>query len=248
MKSRAIIAAFLFALTPVQPHAQNQPPIGVAQLWLPQSRLAAPVSVTSTPLATALPSLGQVAWICNTGAADAYLTFGTNGSITSSTTVGSWLKAGTCGAYGLVPNPGSFSPVYTFFAAATASSPTTLYVEAGLGTPPGATTTITVNQGTSPWVVSSTPYAYTPLGPMQAGLAITISTPLTIPATATYAVVCASGANVNYTTDGQTTPTSSVGMPLVSGQCVSLVGPLVLSGFRAIQQTATAVLNVSYFK
>ena len=55
------------------------------------------------------------------------------------------------------------------------------------------------------------PYGYTPLSPGQHNLAITSSTALTIPTGARYATVCASTAAVKYTTDGTTTPTSSVG-------------------------------------
>lgn len=92
------------------------------------------------------------------------------------------------------------------------------------------------------------PYNYTALSPMQAGLAVVGSTALTVPSGATYAVVCARTQNVNYTTDGTTTPTASVGMQLIQNQCVSLSGATVLANFRAIQQTATATLDVSYFK
>lgn len=90
--------------------------------------------------------------------------------------------------------------------------------------------------------------SFTPLSPMQAGLAITSATSLTAPSGATYAVACAAGQSVNYTTDGTTTPTASVGMPLAQGQCLTLSGASVIANFKAIQQSATATLNVSYFK
>lgn len=99
--------------------------------------------------------------------------------------------------------------------------------------------------------VSATPYTFTPLSPMQSGLAVTSSTALTVPAGATYAVVCAYGQTVNYTTDGSATPTgtsSGVGMQLAAGSCLPLSGPLLISNFRAIQQSATATLSVSYFR
>lgn len=96
--------------------------------------------------------------------------------------------------------------------------------------------------------ISPAPYPFTPLTPMQAGLAIVTSTALTLPTGATYAVVCARGQNANYTTDGTTAPTASVGMALLQNQCVSLQGASVLSTFRAIQQAATATLDVNYFK
>lgn len=89
---------------------------------------------------------------------------------------------------------------------------------------------------------------FTPLTPMQSGLTVAASTALTVPSGATYAVVCARSQNVSYTTDGTTTPTASVGMQLLQNQCVSLAGATVVSNFRAIQQAATATLDVSYYK
>lgn len=103
--------------------------------------------------------------------------------------------------------------------------------------------------GALPSAVS--PYSFTPLTPMQSGLTIASSTALTVPTGATYAVVCAYGQAVNYTTDGTTTPTttsSGAGMQLAVGSCVPLSGATVISNFRAIQQSATATLSVSYFK
>jgi hypothetical protein len=91
-------------------------------------------------------------------------------------------------------------------------------------------------------------FGYTPASPMQANLAIASSTALTVPTGADYAVVCAEGANARYTTDGTTTPTASVGMPLLLNQCVSIVGQTALANFRAIQQSATSTLDISYFK
>ncbi len=107
---------------------------------------------------------------------------------------------------------------------------------------------ITVESGGSTPGAGSQPYNYTPLTPMQAGLTVVSSTPLTVPATSLQALVCVSGNNVKYTTDGTTTPTASVGMPLQNGQCIFLSGAAVLSNFRAIQIAATATLDVSYFK
>ena len=92
------------------------------------------------------------------------------------------------------------------------------------------------------------PYPFTPLTPGQHNLAITTATALTVPTGATYATICASGANVNYTTDGTTTPTASVGQPLLLGQCEAFSGATVLANFKAIQQSATATLNIEYFK
>ncbi len=90
------------------------------------------------------------------------------------------------------------------------------------------------------------PYGYTPLTPGQHNLAITTATGLTISVGARYATVCAATASAKYTTDGTTTPTSSVGMPLAPGSCVALSGPAVIANFTAISSTGT--LDVEYFK
>ncbi len=98
-----------------------------------------------------------------------------------------------------------------------------------------------------PSPVTSAPYAYTALAGGQYGLAIAGSTALTVPGGATYAVVCAEGAAARYTTDGSA-PTGTVGMPLQQNQFVLLTGANVLAAFRAIQQTASATLDVSYYR
>lgn len=89
-------------------------------------------------------------------------------------------------------------------------------------------------------------YPYTPLTPGQHNLAPVSSTGLTIPVGAAYATVCASTATVKYTTDGTTTPTSSVGQPLTAGTCVALNGAIVLANFRAI--SASGTLDIEYFQ
>lgn len=99
-----------------------------------------------------------------------------------------------------------------------------------------------------PVTASVAPYQYTPLTPDQHNLAITVSTALTVPATALFAEVCASGNNVNFTYDGTTTPTSSVGMPLATGQCQFFQGATLLTNLRFIQKAATATLDVTYSK
>jgi hypothetical protein len=75
--------------------------------------------------------------------------------------------------------------------------------------------------------VSPLPYQYTPLTPGQHNVA---------PTTAT----------VKYTTDGTTTPTSTVGQSLPAGACVSLSGPLVIANFSAFSSTGT--LDIEYFR
>jgi hypothetical protein len=96
--------------------------------------------------------------------------------------------------------------------------------------------------------VATSPYNYTPLSPMQSGLTLSSAQHLTIPSGATYAVVCASVQAVNYSIDGTTVPTSSIGMPLASGSCVPLAGAAVLAAFQAIQQVSGATISASYFR
>lgn len=90
------------------------------------------------------------------------------------------------------------------------------------------------------------PTPYAPLSPGQYGLAPTSETALTVPLGARYATVCAETATVRYTTDGQTAPSSSVGMPLAAGACVSLSGTQALANFRAL--SASGKLDVEYFQ
>ena len=55
-------------------------------------------------------------------------------------------------------------------------------------------------------------------------LAITTATALSVPAGATVANIAASTAVVRYTTDGTTTPTSTIGMQIAIGATVTFVG------------------------
>jgi hypothetical protein len=98
--------------------------------WQSLGRLASPISVTNSSAATALPVGGLTAEVCNQGTTDAYVTLGTANTITTSATTGTWIKNGTCSALNLQPSPGT---KYTYIAAITASSTTTLYVEVGNG-------------------------------------------------------------------------------------------------------------------
>lgn len=79
----------------------------------------------------------------------------------------------------------------------------------------------------------------------QYNLAITSSTALTVPGSATYAVVSVKVASVNYTTDGATTPTSTVGNTLQVGQYLALPSNAIATNFRAI--SATGTLTIEYF-
>jgi hypothetical protein len=100
--------------------------------WYQQGKLSGGIAVTNSSAATALPATGFTAWICNTGANDAFLAFGPDNTVTATTTGSSWLKSGTCGNYDLNP----LTVKFTFVAALTASSTTTLTVETGLGNGP----------------------------------------------------------------------------------------------------------------
>lgn len=90
------------------------------------------------------------------------------------------------------------------------------------------------------------PYGFTPLTPGQHGVSITSATALTVPATATYATLCARNASLNYTTDGTTTPTASVGQPLGAAGCVGLSGAALLANAKLI--SAAGTFDVEYFK
>jgi hypothetical protein len=102
----------------------------VYQSWQLLGRLASAISVIDTSAATALPAGGLSARICNLGSVEAYVTLGTGNTVVTTATAGSWVKQGTCMAYALRPVPGL---TYSYIAAITASSTTTLYVEVGNG-------------------------------------------------------------------------------------------------------------------
>lgn len=88
------------------------------------------------------------------------------------------------------------------------------------------------------------PYAGTPLGYQQITSLATAAT-LTVPGTATFAIVGAETVDVRWRDDG-TAPTASVGMILFAGTYIELAGDLSVIQF--IQTAATAKLNVSYYK
>jgi hypothetical protein len=94
--------------------------------------------------------------------------------------------------------------------------------------------------------VQTIPFPYTPLAPGQYGVTPTSATALTLPTGARVAVICASTASVRYTTDGSTTPTSSVGVQIPASTCIELTGSAVLANFKAI--SATGSLDVEFFK
>lgn len=128
LKAGALIA--LFALAP----AFAQVGYGkVESPWFQQGKISAGISVSASSSPTALPSAGLVAWICNTGSTDAYLAFGRDNTVAATVNGSTWLKAGTCGNYDLLPFSGT---KFSFVAAITATSTTTLTVETGIGSGP----------------------------------------------------------------------------------------------------------------
>jgi hypothetical protein len=68
---------------------------------------------------------------------------------------------------------------------------------------------------------------------------------LTIPAEAEIAVIAAETQNVRWRDDGSA-PTDAVGMPLAAGRDMLFTSKL--SAVRFIEETASAKLNVSYYK
>lgn len=126
--------------------------------WFQQGKISGGISVTSSSSPTTLPAAGLIAWVCNTGAVDAYIAVGPTNSVSATVNGSSWLKAGTCGSYDLNP----FNSANRFIAAITASSTTTLTVETGIGNPPaqgggGGGGAVTGNVGGYEFAVAVTP-------------------------------------------------------------------------------------------
>ena len=67
---------------------------------------------------------------------------------------------------------------------------------------------------------------------------------LTVPAGAKTAVIFCESQAVRYWLDG-TTPTAAIGMRIAAGATVEI--PCGLKSFKAIEEAASAKLNVSYF-
>jgi hypothetical protein len=70
---------------------------------------------------------------------------------------------------------------------------------------------------------------------------------LTVPTGATFCIVTAESQAVRWRDDG-TNPTASVGMPIASGGSYTFNGAVNLAALRFIEQTASAILNVSYYR
>ena len=127
----ARFALFIAALLAIATFAHADAPAPVYSSWQMLGRLASDISVTNTSAATALPTGGGVtAEICNQGSTDAYVSFGAANTVSTTAATGAWIKASTCRAFNINPYPGTN---FSYVAAITASSTTTLYVETGNG-------------------------------------------------------------------------------------------------------------------
>jgi hypothetical protein len=96
---------------------------------------------------------------------------------------------------------------------------------------------------------STAPYSYTGVTGTQSALAVTSATALTVPGTATYAIVQAQGGQVNYSLVSDLTPTASVGFNLYAGQQLMIQGTSLLNAAKFIDATgSTATITVEYLK
>lgn len=110
--------------------------------------------------------------------------------------------------------------------------------------PAGAIPVRLVNGAGTGFSNPGAPPTSTPLGYQQI-TSLTTAQLLTVPPGATYAVIVPDTQAVRYRDDG-TPPTASIGMPIPIGTQITYSGNLAAIQF--IQQTASAVLNVSYYK
>lgn len=85
---------------------------------------------------------------------------------------------------------------------------------------------------------------YAPLGYQQI-TNLSAASALTVPAGADAAVITAETQDVRYRDDG-TAPTAAIGVPLAKGVALEYAGDL--RALRFIEQAASAVLNVAYYR
>jgi hypothetical protein len=101
---------------------------------------------------------------------------------------------------------------------------------------------------------AQTARAYGPLGYCQVTSLATVKSLVSascstgaVPAAPFIAEVCVSGAPVRYTTSPTTTPTATIGIPVVSPSCFQL-SVTTISLVQFIQQSLGAVLDIEFFQ
>lgn len=129
------IISALIAIGLASPVCAQNAPEKVVIPWFMLSKLSSQISVTTSSAASLLPSSGHILWACNTGANDAYLSFGNTNSVTTAVATGTKLASGTCSAYDLYPIGQQGAP-FTYVAAIGNGGSTSIYVETGIGQPP----------------------------------------------------------------------------------------------------------------
>lgn len=98
-------------------------------------------------------------------------------------------------------------------------------------------------------------YLYLSAGPMQFLSAAQLASPMGLPGipttskSALLAWICVETASVRYTDDGVTTPTSSVGNPVVATAttpfCFPYAGPM--NNFKVILSSGSPTMDISYY-
>lgn len=98
-------------------------------------------------------------------------------------------------------------------------------------------------------------YLYASAGPMQALSAAQLAAAIGLPGIPTtakgamIAEICVETAGIRYTDDGTTTPTASVGIPVVptstTPTCFQYAGPL--SSFKAILISGSPTMDIAYY-
>lgn len=87
---------------------------------------------------------------------------------------------------------------------------------------------------------------YQSTGVGQYGVNINTVQTLTVPAGTTVAEICVETQAARYTDDNLTTPTATVGIPVLANTCFQYAG--AMSQFKIIAQAAGATMDVSYYK
>lgn len=93
---------------------------------------------------------------------------------------------------------------------------------------------------------ATAPYQATAVASSQMGLEVVTATSLTVPATATFALINVEGTNVRWRDDG-TAPTASVGFVMYAGAIPQMFSG-DLAAVKFIQTAATATINVAYYR